>query len=152
VNVFSPEDEKRLLELVGQRLGIAKEILQLTEKQRDILESDDMDAFGRSLDNRQELIEKINGLHQETTILMQSYLSFSEAEGGRRIGAIDKAAGDFGEILTQCISINDNNTVVAKEKAEEYLKQAGKLNQGRKSLSAYIQSVPNEPELFDRKT
>ena len=152
MNVFSPEDEKRLLELVGQRLGIAKEILQLTEKQRDILESDDMDAFGRSLDNRQELIEKINGLHQETTILMQSYLSFSEAEGGRRIGAIDKAAGDFGEILTQCISINDNNTVVAKEKAEEYLKQAGKLNQGRKSLSAYIQSVPNEPELFDRKT
>lgn len=150
--LFSPEDEKRLSGLVGQRLGIVKQILQLTEKQTEILAADDLAAFERSLDNRQELIEQINGLHQETNILMQSYLSFSESEGGRRITAIDEAAGDFKEILEQCISINDKNTAAAREKAEDYLKQAGKLNQGRKSLGAYIQGVPNEPELFDRKT
>ena len=152
MNVFSPGDEKRLLELIGQRLELVKEILQLTEKQTDILASDDMEAFGQSLDRRQELIEKIDGLHQETNILMQSYLSMIDAAGGRAISAIDEASGRFKDILEQCVRINDKNTAAAEAKADDYLKQAGKLNQGRKGLSAYIQDVPNEPEHFDKKT
>jgi len=150
--MFSPDNEKRLLELLEREFELFKKILELTGEQTELLTADDADAFNKSLDVRQALIEEINGLHQESDILMQSYMSVQEQPGGDRAGEIEAAAARLRDVIAQSAAINEKNTVAAKDKAEEYIRQIGKLSLNRKSIGAYIQGVPNEPEHFDKKT
>jgi len=152
VNDFSQIDESRLLVLLGEELDIFRQIGSLSIKQAEMLAADDLEAFEGSLERRQELIEKINGLHQDTDLLMQSYISFSDSANGEMSDAIESTAGQLRDAIADCASTNDKNMVAAKEKAEEYIKRIGKLSLSRKSLGAYAQSVPNNSELFDRKT
>jgi len=152
VNDYSRDKEARLLELLDKELEIFKQIHGLTEKQAELLAADDVDAFGESLDSRQDLIEKINGLHQESDILMQSYVSFSKGVGNKKSRAIETAIEEISRLIAECFGLNDKNTTIAKLMADDYIQRIGKLSLGRKSLGVYAQGVPNDPELFDRKT
>jgi len=152
VSRFSRDDEARLLELLGEELEIFERIRGLTGKQAELLSADDIEAFDESLDRRQILIEEINGLHQEASGLMQSYISFSGAGGGSKIDAVEIAAERLREVISECAEQNEKNTAAAKEMAEDYIKRIGKLSLSRKSLGAYALNVPNNSELFDRKT
>ena len=152
MNGFPTDKQSRLLELLGQQQEAFEQIREMTRKHKELLETDDIDEFDRSLDDRQGLIEKINGLHQESDILMQSYISISGTGGGQKIDAIESSAALLAETIADCAALNDEITVSAKEKAEDYIKQIGKLSLSRKSLGAYVQNVPNNPELFDKMT
>jgi len=149
---FSASIEARLLELLEQEIDEFEQVRALTMKQTELLESDDIDAFDDSLDRRAALIEKINGLHQEQNVLMQSYISSGGAGENKKRSAVAKASDRLGEIIAECAEINENNLTVAKEKAGVYISQIGKLSLNRKGLEGYIQGVPNDPEHFDRKT
>ena len=152
MNGFPRDKEERLLELLEQELGLFDEIREQTIKQAGLLEADDTEGFSRSLDDRQEIIEKINGLHQEHDVLMQSYVSFSASPDGEKIETIESASGRLDAVIRECIGLNEKNTDAAKGKAEEYIKQIGEMSHRRKSLGKYAQSVPNNPELFDKMT
>jgi len=149
---FSQDDKSRLTELLSRELEIFKQVLDNTVKQTELLAEDDAYAFNISLDLRQELIEKINGLHQESDILMQSYISYCESGGGERIAEIDAITDRLRNIISECAGINERNEAAAKEMAEGYIKRIDKLNVTRKSLRKYIHDLPNNPELFDRIT
>ena len=152
MNGFPRDREARLLELLGEELVIFKQIHELTEKQTELLAADDLEAFNESLDSRQELIEKINGLHQEAEALMQSYISFSKSKGGNKVAAVEQAIGKLRDAVGGCAALNEKNIAAAKEMNEEYVKRIDELSIGRKSLGAYAQNVPNSSELFDKKT
>jgi hypothetical protein len=149
---FPSEKETRLLELQNKELELLQQIRELTERQTELLLADDIEAFGESIDSRQELIEKINGLHQESNILMQYYISFAGAAGAGKIDAIEDMNRQLAEELAGCVELNDKNATLTKEKTADYMKQIGKLSLGRKSLGAYVQDVPNDSQLFDKKT
>jgi len=152
VSVFSVDSAARLRELLKQELEAFGKMLELTAKQTELIAEDDTEAFDESLDRRQELIEKINGLHQETNALMQSYISYSGAASGESIGDIDALYGRLRETITECAALNDKNIAAAKEKADKYRGRIDKLSLSRKSMGAYIQTVANGPEMFDRRT
>jgi len=152
VNGFSRDDAKRLQELLEHELGKLRQVFELTSMQAELLASDDIDAFDSSLDSRQELIEEINGLHQESDVLMQSYISVTSSGAAEKADGIEKAAADARAILESCAELNEKNATAAKEKAEEYIKRIGKLSLSRKSLRLYTTDVPNKPELFDKTT
>ena len=73
MNGYSPDDEKRLIDLLTAQEKTMKRILALTEEQSQMLEADDVDGFDLSLDRRQTAIEEFDRLHQESVALMQSY-------------------------------------------------------------------------------
>jgi len=152
VNIISRDEETRLLELLGEEQKLFEQIHGLTVQQAELLAADDIEAFDKSLDSRQELIEKINGLHQETNILMQSYISFSGSPGGMKSAAAEAALESLRDKISLCAELNEKNMAAAKEMAEDYIKRIGKLSLSRKSLGAYALSVPNNSELFDKKT
>jgi len=152
VKEFSQDKQARLLELLSQELAIFKQILSLTGNQAEKLDTDDVEALEESLAQRQELIEKINGLHQETEVLMQSYIAFRGAAGGKSIAGIESAMEELRTVVAECATLNEKNITAAKGKNEDYVERAGKLNLGRKSLGAYAQNVPYNSELFDKKT
>ena len=138
--------------LLSEELAIFGQIRELTVKQADILAADDLEALDESLSRRQELIEKINGLHQETDLLMQSYISFSKAGNGKEIEAIAGASETLRGVIAECAALNEKNISSAKGMNEEYVKRIDDLSQTRKGIGAYAQNMPNDSELFDAKT
>ena len=148
---YTRETETRLLEALRQELGLFGKIREMTEKQTELIAADDIEGFDESLDRRQELIEKINGLHQETQALMQSYIAYSKSPGGGKRSEVEAAMKQRMDMIAKCSERNDKNTEAAKEKKKEYTDKIDKLNLNRKSLGSYIQTVENAPELFDKK-
>ena len=148
MNDFSPEEKARLLELLSKEFELFRQMYELTEKQAMLLAADDAAAFDSSLDSRKELIEEINGLHQETDILMQSYISFAGSDKGGKIDVIEKAVAQRQDAIAQCVVLNEKNTSAAKGKAKDYVKRIDKLSQNRKSLELYTPDVPSKPELL----
>ena len=148
---FTAGNAEDLLEPLRKELDVLGQVRELTEKQAELIAADDIDGFNRSLDSRQGHIEKINGLHQESDVLMQSYMSYLDSAGGKSIKEIDEALAQIRDALAECTALNDSNITAAKEKAEGYIKQIGKLSLNRKNIGAYIQDVENKPEMFDKK-
>ena len=147
---LSKDNAVRLLELLKQQLEIFGEILKLTKQLTTLIEADEIAAFDESLDRRQTLIEKINELHQESDGLMQSYVSYTGSWGGENIREIDEIAEELRNVIVECAVLNESVVSDAKKKAEQYVERIDKLNLSRKSLGSYIQTVSNDPELFDK--
>jgi len=148
---ISSEDMERLSKNLSEELEIYKQIRKLTEEQVELLDKDDIEAFNDSLTKREELIGKIKGLHQETDPLMQSYASLSESNGGKDSN-IETHRKQIREIIEFCAKTNDSNIAVMREKTEKHTKKIDEQSAKRKGIGGYVQSVPNNPEMFDKKT
>ena len=144
--------EKRLLELLGEAVELTGRVAGISDEQSKMLASDDLDSFNESLEKGQELINKINGLHQESEVLMQSYASYVNSAGGGKINAIEAAAARFVELLELCAASNKRNLSEATEKTEEFIRQIGSLSLKRKSLGRYAQNSGESSAHFDKKT
>jgi len=154
VNDSFQSGKTRLLELLGEEIELFERVYELTEKQAKLLaaDDDDINAFNDSLDSRQEIIERIKGLHQESDPLMQSRMSAGDSEAGENTEAIEKAIAQRQAMIEKCVALNDKNTAGAKEKSEDFIKRISKLTLSRKSIKVYTPEIPNNPELFDKKT
>ena len=144
--------EKRLLELLGEATALAGRVAGIAKEQAEMLASDDLESFNKLLDNGQEIINKINGLHQESEALMQSYASFVSSANGKKIAAIEIAAARFVELLEQCAQLNKKNLDDAREKTDGFIRQIGNMSMKRKSLGLYAQPSGENSARFDKKT
>jgi len=149
VSKFKPADRDRLSELLVKELEIFERIRKLTEKQAELLAKDDVDQFDGSLDKRQELIEKINGLHQESDPLMQSYVSSPADE---KCAEIEDLREKIRETVGICAGLNDKIVAEMKVKSKEHSEKIDRHSAKRKGIGGYAQAVPNTPEVFDTKT
>ena len=102
---------EKLSKLLEKELEILKQIQMLSGKQTQSLAEDDVDALNSSLDKTQELMEKINGLHQESDPLMQSYISSSGSEANNKIKKLKQQIED---IVESCAEVNSKNTETIK--------------------------------------
>jgi len=152
MSIFTKEMEARLLQLLDKELELFSQMREQTMKQAEFLTADNTSAFDKSLEIRQQLINKINGLHQESDPLMQSYLSFSAAPGNKKSRAIEAAEEKRTALISECIALNEENIAAVTKKSESYTERITKLSSSKKGIGAYIQSVPNDAELFDKKT
>jgi len=150
VSKTASEDMVRLSKLLGDELELHRKIKKLTEEQTELLAKDDIEAFNISLDKREKLIEKIKGLHQESNPLMQSYASSSGSNG--KDGEIEEKKAKIREIVESCALLNDENIISLREKTENLTKEIDEKSAKRKGIGGYAQSVPNTPEMFDKKT
>ena len=146
---FTSADINRLTDLLQNELELLGKVRKLTDKQTTLLAEDDITPFERSLDERQELIEKINGLHQESNPLMQSCASQSPDSKKSKIDDLKKKIRETVEI---CAGLNDKNILTMRDKTEDHTKKIDEQSAKRKGIGGYAQSVPNTPEMFDKKT
>ena len=144
-------DMERLTKLLADELKLYGQIRKLTEEQTELLAKDDIEAFDNSLDKRETLIEKIKGLHQDSNPLMQSYVSFS-SDGNKANDEIDGLKNQIREQLEVCAQLNDKNMETMRFKTEEHSKKIDEQSAKRKTIGGYAQSVPNVPEMFDKKS
>ena len=151
MSTFTKAEAAKLLELLEQERITYGSMLQLTKEQTEHIAADEVEAFEKSLDIRQQLIDKINGLHQGREPLMQSYLSYLEGNNGKKIDRIENMVAEIHGLLTECSQINDENAAKAQEIAKGYSLRISDLNLKKKSIGSYIQNVDNS-DFFDRLT
>jgi len=151
VSTFAAADIERFSAHLGEELELYRMIRTMTEEQAELLDKDDIEAFNDSLDKREELIEKIKGLHQESAPLMQSYVSMTSG-GKNKNKEIEKLRKQIREELEASGKLNDDNINTMKSKTEDHTKRIDKQSAKRKGIGGYAQSVPNTPEMFDKKT
>ena len=149
---FPPEDKKKLLEFIGREIELFGKIRELTAEQKEFLAADDMEGLNLSLDKRQQIIEKINGLHQESDVLMQSYISFSNSRGGEKIAEIESGQARIRAVLEECAELDGENALMANKRVLDYGRQIDELSTRRKGIGKYALDVPNNPEHFDKMT
>ena len=147
---FKAESAAKLKKLLKQEVKFWEQLRGLTMVQAELLENDDIEALEASIDKRQSFIDQINGLHQESNVLMQSYLSFSDTKDGT-IAEIDSLRAKIKEAVSACADRNEKNLVAAKLSKEGYVEKADELGQKRKTLGAYAGELTNNSELFDKK-
>jgi hypothetical protein len=152
VNTFSEDNATRLLELIGQELELFGRIRELSQDQAELIAQDEIEALNISLDRRQECIDKINGLHQETNVLMQSYMASVGTDGSKKSEEAESAIRRLRDAVSGCVALNEKIMADAQEKAKSYAGRIDELSTGRKGLDSYIHQVPNNPELFDKMT
>jgi hypothetical protein len=149
---FNRACEKRLLEMLNEELGLFEQMKAETLKQTKLLDEDDMDAFNESLEKREILKEKINGLHQEKDPLMQSYLSSSATIGQASKKMIDTLRDKIRLIVTESLEINNANIAAAGSKIEEYSERIKQIDTSKKTFDAYTTAIPDNSEHFDKTT
>ena len=150
---FNKEQETRLIELLKEEIELFKQIKELAVKETKLLASDDgVGAFNESLSKRENIKEKINGLHQETEKLMQSYISFTTTTPRGKIPQIEKLIESLQEIIAECSNINEKNITIAGNRISEFTKRIKELDTEKKTFDAYTHTIPDSSELFDRKT
>jgi len=149
VSKLESADSERLSVLLGEELKLYKQIRKLTEKQAGLLARDDIEEFDSSLDKREKLIEQIKGLHQEKEPLMQSRSSVST---DNNFEIIEQLNAQIRSEIEICSKLNDENIILMKEKTKEQTVKIDKQSAKRKGIGGYAQSVPNTPEMFDKKT
>jgi len=152
VSNFTVDKKARLLDLSKQELGLFTQIRGICEKQAELIDADDITAFLESLDRRQDIIEKIDRLHQESDVLMQSYVSYSNTAGGKSFEELEAVTGQLRDMIAECIGLNDKIMEAAKKMAGDYSERISRLNTNREGLGRYRQGLPNDPKMFDKMT
>jgi len=148
VSKFESSDKDRLQEYLTQEFETFEQIQKLTEKITEQISTDKIEALDKSLEKRQELIEKINGLHQESSPLMQSYVSIEDMIDKE----IEKLVAKIREIAEACAQKNNENMIAIKAKSEKQAEKIDKQSAQRKGISGYAQAVTYTPEVIDKKT
>ena len=145
---FEASDLKKLQENLTQELESFEQIKKLTEKIAEQIDTEKIEALDKSLSKRQELIEKINGLHQESNPLMQSYVQAS----GLKNSEVDRLVERIRETTQICAKLNDENINTIKAMSEEQVDKIDKQSAKRKGISGYAQAIAYSPEVIDKKT
>ena len=145
---FKSSDKDKLQDSLTQELEAFKQIQKLTEKIAEQINADKIEAIDVSLEKRQDLITKINGLHQEYDPLMQSYISKPDNKNDE----IESLIEQIHEATLSCSKQNDENLSAIKEKSNEQTEKIDKQSAKRKGISGYAQAVGFSSEVIDKKS
>jgi len=148
VRKHSDAANARLLTLLEEELLAWEQIHKLTQEQAQLLDSEELDSLEKSIDQRQHLMEKINGLHQESNDLMQSY---NKHQSGSKNTAIEAVLGKLRKMIVLCSEQNETNIISAEEIKSGFIARVEELGQKRKSIGAYAPDITESSELFDKK-
>jgi flagellin-specific chaperone FliS len=134
-------DGDAILGLIAREGALADEFISLTAEQAELLEREEMAAFGKSLEKRQLVIDEIQRLRGELQAL---------AGGGLSGGAL-KAQNAVLERLRQGQARNAENELRLKEMMDKLSSMIKNLKQNQKGLGGYGIKPDGSAEFFDKK-
>ena len=150
MKAFTSDDSKKLLELLEKQHDLVEEILKITKGQSELVQIRDVEQFGNTIDQVDEIIEQINGLHQEASPLMQSYNLYKTSSGGSAVPEIDKLTSSLQAKLSEGSEIHQYNIGLVTDTKGELTKEIAKLADEKKGVGGYKTEVPRESKLIDK--
>ena len=154
MRMFSMQEADKLITLLGERKQLLSAYLALTNQQADILTAEDTDAFNENLDQRQKIIDKIEGLHQEIVPLMQAYTSSvgDSKQPSSYATKINEIESQTQAMLADVRTVDRRALEKAKEKAAFFGAEIKRVNLSRKSIGKYQNNAGMPTSgIFDQK-
>ena len=154
MRMFSMQEADKLITLLGERKQLLSAYLALTNQQADILTAEDTDAFNENLDQRQKIIDKIEGLHQEIVPLMQAYTSSvgDSKQPSSYAAKINEIESQTQAMLADVRTVDRRVLEKAKEKAAFFGAEIKRVNLSRKSIGKYQNNAGMPTSgIFDQK-
>ncbi len=106
-----------------------RSILQLSRKQGTAIDSGDTNQLLNLLEQKKDLIEKINGVEKDISVFKQQWETRREAYGEEERSGIETLFTDIREVLSQIIEYEDKSRGRAEgKKADTSKKLEGKAN------------------------
>jgi len=126
--------------LLARQNELAAEFSRLTSEQRALLESDEMTAFGKSLEQRQVVIDEIQRVRAKLS-----------AFSGELTGAALLVYNDAMAIFRAAQAQNAANQILLGEKMAEISAAIQNLGNNQKGLGGYGVLPPSGASYFDKK-
>ncbi len=138
---MSTRDRENLLGLLEQKKELLTKMRDITKEFAELLEADDVDAFVDGLQQREDIIKKIDAF---TKIERQ----MSEIED-EQVKLLKQQSRD---IIQEILKIDEQNTALAQNKIDQYRVQIRSLNQQKKGIGQYQKANKmNEAFYFDEQ-
>jgi hypothetical protein len=138
---MSTRDRENLLGLLGQKKELLTKMRDVTKQFGTLLENDDVDTFADGLQQREDIISKIDAFTR-----MERQMPKIEDE------QVESLKQQSRDIIHEILKIDEQNKVLAQKKIEQYRVQVRSLNQQRKGIGQYSKAYQkNEAFYFDEK-
>jgi hypothetical protein len=135
-----------------KKLELLQSILNITQRQEELIEKDDMDAFERNLERRQKLMEKVDALDlSRDQILKLLILKNKHDKAAEEITDVKLLKDRIQETLSEITRLNTCTQKSAQDKLEEYRKKVKETQQAKKCLHSYSGAYPVDGIHFDTK-
>lgn len=156
---MTKENIDKIILLSLEKKKILNEILNLTKEQKNSIEKDDLDFLGQILEDKENLMKKVDLLDKE---FLDLYNSLKEKEGIQSFTEIDinkydnikklkNVVGEINSILTEISKVDKEN----KSKMEENIKNI-KINiknvkKGKRAYKGYNYQNPGSILIDEKK-
>jgi hypothetical protein len=138
---MNKQDRDNLLGILEQKKGLLSKMRDVTSQLAALLSKDDVDAFSDGLEQRQDIISKIDAFTR-----MERQMPETEDE---QVKLLKEQSRD---IIRDILKIDEQNAVLAQKKIEQYRAQIKSLNQQKIGIGQYTRTYQkNEAFYFDEK-
>lgn len=138
---MSKRDHENLLGLLEQKKELLTKMRDVTKRFGTWLENDDVDTFVDGLQQRDDIIKKIDAFTK-----MERQMPEVEDEQVRSLKQQSR------DIIQEIMKFDEQNAALAKNKIDQYKVQIRSLNQQKKGIGQYERANKmNEAFYFDEK-
>lgn len=130
---------ERMHEVSASKLGLLKEMLDLTKKQSEVITEETTDQLLKIIEDKQRLIESIDKLDEEFNIYLErlkfelKVKNLDELKGSTIPGLIEfkQCIGLIMKVMNEIDELDKKNNIKAKELLNNLGQEIKKLNQGK---------------------
>jgi hypothetical protein len=127
------------MRILGLKKDMLTQMLGLTQRIKDELLFDRIEAFDKAIKARQTLISQIDALTRA-----EHNISICTNDDT----AVLAAKRAVREIVAKTLKLDEENTVLAQQKLESYRTQIRQMNQTKKGVGTYARATSQEEAYF----
>ncbi|WP_130805955.1 flagellar protein FlgN [Senegalia massiliensis] len=146
---------EKLNSLLSDKKILLEDFFKLTIVQKKLIENNDIDKLNRIINNKENLIEKINGLDVK---FLEIYNNIKEIEGIDDLSqlSIDKSyLVKLKELTSKCEKLmksikaqDDENNTMIKSEFEDIKKNLREIKRGKTTTNKYYNKMPSSGGYF----
>ena len=138
---MNKQDRDNLLGVLEQKKEWLSKMRDMTEQLAALLGDDDVDAFSDGLEQREDIISKIDAFTR-----MERQMPDVEDE------QVELLKQQTRDIIREIMKMDEQNAALAQEKIEQYRVQIKNMNQQKIGIGQYARAYQaNEAFYFDEK-
>lgn len=147
-----------IIKVSHEKKILLNEILNLTKKQKDIIENDNMDDLGKVLKDKEDLMNKIDNLDKDflslynTIKLDEKIDSFESIDINKfdNIKLLKDVISEINKLLSEISSIDRENTINIKKNIDQIKLDIKHVKKSKKAYNGYNYDTA-ESMLIDEK-
>lgn len=145
------DDAARLLDSLSRQRDRYASVAGISERQRALLESNDMDALIDLIDQKRRLLLEIESIKKETADLMERWPSLRASAPAETVRGVEAVVEETRALLERILRIEEEDRARFEQGRQERADELRKLQMRKKMRDAYGQKGSADPGVVDDK-